>query len=200
MVASSISFHRASSVSSPASVSRSGASAWSRAARTWSRVPPRSPRRLAAARIRRTLSARSSSPRCPSIPRRSRSRSAARKRAARRARRAELVERRTDVVRRRERVGPPAPRAVAEPAGRHGQAPYTARPSTAALSIRRVRCRPSRTSSTAAATSPAAGVVAVPEPVEHLGQARHRADLVEQVTRRAPAHRSRRSRPPRRGR
>src|SRR3954452_1776725 len=77
-VASSISAQRASSPSSPARVSRSWAKAWSRAARTWSRVPPRSPRRRAALRIRRTLAARSSSPRLPSNPRRSRSDSASR--------------------------------------------------------------------------------------------------------------------------
>ncbi len=47
----------------------------------------------------------------------------------------------------------------------------------------------------AAATSPGRRVVAVPEPVEHLGQARHGADLAEQLLGRRPARRSRRSPP-----
>ena len=97
-------------------LSRSAASAWSSAARTWSRVPSRLPRR-GLARSRRIRSASSSSPPRPSEPAAHQVAQRVAQVAGRQTSRADLVHRRAHVVRRGQRVGPAAPRAVAVPVG-----------------------------------------------------------------------------------
>ena len=171
----------------PASASRSAASAWSSMARTWSRVPPRSPRRRAASPhpadpLGQLVQAAAAVDAAPQQVAQRLAQAAAGQHLA-----PDLVEGGPHVVRRRQRVGAAVPGAVAEPAvdgaavGSASMRRTRSGRATVSLSMRRVRCSPSRTNSTAAAASPGRGVVAVAEPVEHLGQPRHRCRPGEQL-------------------
>ena len=172
------------------------ARAWSSAARTWSSVPPRSPRRRAALRIRRTFAARSSRPAVAveAAPQQvARARRAASRRRARRGPSSSRAG--PDVVRRRERVGTVVPGAVAEPAC------IAQRPVDRAAGHRRP-CRSGGSGAgprarTRSRRPPRPGDASSPCPSRSstLDRPGHRADLVEQLGGRAPARRSRPSRP-----
>ena len=105
----------------PARVSRSAASAWSSAARTWSRVPPRSPRRRACARSRADPLGQPVQPAAAVQPAPQQLAERVAQVAGREQVGADLVHRGPHVVRRGQRVRPVAPGPVPEAAVRVGR-------------------------------------------------------------------------------